>query len=560
MSDQNKDTFYVGLCMAGAVSAGAYTAGVMDFLIEALEEWEKRKITEPKTTPLHQVVIPVMGGASAGGMTSIIAANALEREMDPVRTLADVENGKKRNKLFNSWVNLTQDDMFPELLKTNDLKDHKVESLFNADFISTIAEKTLLPDESLKKLERPYIHKNLRVFTTLTNLNGIKYHQDFNSNIQESSYHISKHSDYAAFELNVESYQGKGWMPLNFENEEERRIAIDSAMATGAFPIGLKARKVIRPSKWVNDLEWHKNETKIEEIPGKEIYTLNVDGGTINNEPFEKVQEAMNQMDIKNKDNSDYTSVCSTVLMIDPFPSVKPNLSEKGDDLLSVVGGTLTSMMNHLRFEPKSVSIANNPDDASRFLIAPVRYVEDPKTKIEGSKAIACGFLGGFGGFINRDFRMHDYFLGRANCEQFLRYYFTIPVEKNNPIISKGYAHLDSNNPFIFHNSDNKNPDGSPNPRYEYPIIPIFKIKADKPYLPEYGNGNTWPTTEEKAVDRFQKPMKVRFGKIIMILANMKGFGRLLLWIGNQILLRKMASKKFLNLIKKDMKEWGLLK
>ena len=29
--------------MAGAISAGAYTAGVFDFLIEALDEWEKAK-------------------------------------------------------------------------------------------------------------------------------------------------------------------------------------------------------------------------------------------------------------------------------------------------------------------------------------------------------------------------------------------------------------------------------------------------------------------------------------------------------------------------------------
>ena len=31
------DTVHIGLCMAGAVSAGAYTAGMIDYLIEALE-------------------------------------------------------------------------------------------------------------------------------------------------------------------------------------------------------------------------------------------------------------------------------------------------------------------------------------------------------------------------------------------------------------------------------------------------------------------------------------------------------------------------------------------
>ena len=35
---QNPPVFDISLCMAGAISAGAYTAGVVDFLIEALEE------------------------------------------------------------------------------------------------------------------------------------------------------------------------------------------------------------------------------------------------------------------------------------------------------------------------------------------------------------------------------------------------------------------------------------------------------------------------------------------------------------------------------------------
>jgi predicted acylesterase/phospholipase RssA len=72
---ENENTFYVGLCLAGAVSAGAYTAGVMDYLIEALEAWEKRRGEED--VPTHRVVIPVIGGSSAGGMTAIIAARAL---------------------------------------------------------------------------------------------------------------------------------------------------------------------------------------------------------------------------------------------------------------------------------------------------------------------------------------------------------------------------------------------------------------------------------------------------------------------------------------------------
>jgi hypothetical protein len=38
-------TFDIGLVLAGAISAGAYSAGVVDFLIEALDAWEDAKAT-----------------------------------------------------------------------------------------------------------------------------------------------------------------------------------------------------------------------------------------------------------------------------------------------------------------------------------------------------------------------------------------------------------------------------------------------------------------------------------------------------------------------------------
>ena len=40
------DTFEIGLVMGGAVSAGAYTAGVLDFLFETLDAWEAAKKQE----------------------------------------------------------------------------------------------------------------------------------------------------------------------------------------------------------------------------------------------------------------------------------------------------------------------------------------------------------------------------------------------------------------------------------------------------------------------------------------------------------------------------------
>ena len=98
----NENTFYIGLCMAGAISAGAYTAGVMDYLIEALEEWEKRR--GQLGVPAHRVKIPVMGGSSAGGMTAIMSAGALNDPIIPVRSLTPghIEQRIPWNKFYHS--------------------------------------------------------------------------------------------------------------------------------------------------------------------------------------------------------------------------------------------------------------------------------------------------------------------------------------------------------------------------------------------------------------------------------------------------------------------------
>src|SRR3974390_2880921 len=75
--------FQIGLTMSGAISAGAYTAGVLDFLIEALDAWEDaRNGPDADTVPNHRVGIKVMSGASAGAITAAVSAIALVQAED----------------------------------------------------------------------------------------------------------------------------------------------------------------------------------------------------------------------------------------------------------------------------------------------------------------------------------------------------------------------------------------------------------------------------------------------------------------------------------------------
>ena len=70
--------FQIALAMSGAISAGAYTAGVFDFLIQALDEWETAsKSPDASTIPNHFVGIKAMSGSSAGAIAAAIGAVAL---------------------------------------------------------------------------------------------------------------------------------------------------------------------------------------------------------------------------------------------------------------------------------------------------------------------------------------------------------------------------------------------------------------------------------------------------------------------------------------------------
>ena len=92
--------FQIGLTMSGAISAGAYTAGVLDFLIEALDAWEDaRNGPDADTVPGHRVGIKVMSGASAGAITAAICAIALvDAEPDGKRKAPGACGAKRRQK------------------------------------------------------------------------------------------------------------------------------------------------------------------------------------------------------------------------------------------------------------------------------------------------------------------------------------------------------------------------------------------------------------------------------------------------------------------------------
>lgn len=552
----NDTIFSVGLCMAGAVSAGAYTAGVMDYLLEALQEWQRRKDEGIADTPSHVVQIPVIGGASAGGMTGIITGSAIN---NPISNVPMTEKSDftphPENKFYHTWVDLVADDMFPLMLQTDDIREGGgIRSLLNSNFIDAIARRVIEVDKTKWQSLAPWWKQPLKIFTTMTNLQGYCYNVGFKASIRDSEYFMTIHNDYACFAMSddASNIAEPHWMPLDFKAGTNANIAGDAAMATGAFPIGLLARPIERSLNVINTNPWLLEQTRGIPLTDPVVKTLNVDGGLINNEPFDKVRSVLNdvtgQTDCKEYEN--YNKFKSTILMIDPFPSEPPAAWKPDQNVFKVVGFTLSAMIDQMRAKPAHLVDAMDSNNAGQYLIAPSRRrprLDGKEEDIQGCKAIACGAFDGFSGFINKEFRIHDFYLGRFNCEMFLRNYFTVPASalENNPIFRDGYNGVDK--------SKFQAKDGS------FPIIPVFTPQS-KFALPVFSSGSNWPVMKESEIDRYRPAVSRRVEALIMNFAKLKWYNRILLKMGSILLLNRVLTNKAMTAIKQSLLAHQLLK
>lgn len=78
MSESQGPTFGIGLVMASAVFAGAYTGSVVDVFMEALETRHRRKAAGDLYAPTHRVPIRVLTGTSAGAIAAAVFGSTLQ--------------------------------------------------------------------------------------------------------------------------------------------------------------------------------------------------------------------------------------------------------------------------------------------------------------------------------------------------------------------------------------------------------------------------------------------------------------------------------------------------
>jgi patatin-like phospholipase len=479
--------FLIGINMAGAVSAGAYTAGVLDFLIEALDAWYAAKAAG-QPVPAHDVSIEVFSGASAGGMCAAIASVMVQGEFDHIH---DANRTGTANRFYESWVNKID---ILELLKTDDIKKGgPVISLLDCSIIDEIAEYALQPGASKP---RKYISPSLTLFLTLTNVTGIPYALDpaAPSSADEGTLY---HADWLRFETVQPGQQTTEKiarpLPLGQPNQGKWGLLREAAKATGAFPIFLAPRFLEREKSEYDVPRWESvnpaarsNNALIKpawpaNVPDP-FHTLNVDGGVIDNDPFNLAHDYLACVNASRKKAGGNTNprgmndADAAVISVAPFPSTyefHPNAPLADAAVTKGIGNLASVLITQSRFFGESLAVITDPEHSSRFLIAP-----SDDSVPASMPALQCASLGAFGGFFSRGFRAHDFLLGRRNCQWFLRTQFVLP--ESNPLMGTGMAGLNAQQlaSFAAPASEGK---AAVIGQTLYPIIPLCTPELQRP-------------------------------------------------------------------------------
>ncbi len=574
--------FKLCITMAGAVSAGAYTAGVLDYLLETLELWEKAKEENKKigkgnpgyndSIPMHEVEIDVISGASAGGITGTLALlNLLDKNYTPYNK--DNPNGEY-NRFYQSWVKMADDEKettLSKMLHRDDIQPkQKPESLLNTKAIETIAKRALVVND---KTDYPnYVSKNLDLILTISNLRGINFKVDFDGRTHTNSgTTITNHGGFFRYKTVNTDFPDRGipkhsdslYHVLDLDNETDISTLRNATLSTSAFPIGLKSRQLNIYTEYLRRYpKYLFGKNRLHAISpilkNEKLYHFNsIDGGLINNEPYGIALKVMHEKNtyITEKGNTNYA-----VIMVDPFP----NLNNKEEDytpksdIISVAKGMFNALRNQVMFNQDGILEALSLADRTRFLIAPIRKEKKEEKWKRAKKDLASAPLNGFAGFLDASFREHDFKLGRQNCQTFLRYYFAVKNDNIETRLQSAPTN-EAKERFCF-----SVPPKDPNGEQFFPIIPDMRVLnafndiSDKEnygtdakiHYPEFPKFNS--ITFEKA---FKKPIKKRISYVVKGLSN----SSMLTFAFNRLFKNK-AYTFIKNTIESEMEEAELLK
>jgi hypothetical protein len=481
--------FELGLVLAGAVSAGAYSAGVLDYLVEVLDDWEVAKEADAKahgadfarwSVPPHAVRIRVVAGASAGSVCSALVAVAAQRRFLPVRAtpanVAGPDAPRADNPFYDLWVNRLD---IRGMLDTDDIGKTTtlgtLPSVLNSGPVAAAAASALAshgPPPAGRDFPqtRRYFSDPLPVALSVANLNGVPFCYRFEG-LEGARFATVRHADVMRFLVHADAKPAPpetapgGYRVVTGPPTDDKgtnpsahqwRALADAALGSGAFPVAFAPITLAKdPDDYRFDLRLRGDVLESQGTSWTQTAALSagyatvagtlqpafdtVDGGTMNNQPFQYARSVL-AGPLGDLDGEGLTAR-KAMMIIDPFPAEPP---VEGDVEARSWSGTLgvgaaaakllRAWIDQARYDANDLALAADGELYSRFMLSPMRARRPAKPGEQGDTAlgqaaIASGALQGFSGFLDRRFRHHDFLLGRRNAENFLRNYFALPAE-----------------------------------------------------------------------------------------------------------------------------------
>jgi hypothetical protein len=537
--------FELALVLGGTVSAGAYTAGAVDFLIEALDCLSTAQ--QEKRAPDHRVRLKLIAGTSGGGVNAAIAARALAYDYPHVTRATPPGTPASNNPFYDTWINILRLDGF---LDISDI-GNELKSLLNGRPIDDGASRIIQFAHGQAR-SRDWVAAPLRIILTLTSLRGVPYKTNFGDKLSQG---YVDHADFIRFAL---VYPGQTLdeprpdeLVLGFGDTRLRQATdwehfSEFARATAAFPIGFPARALTRPTEHYRWrvvayppgpggqssylVSWPDWDAMLPEA-GQEVpddwHFLAVDGGATDNEPLQLARTSL--AGLLNRNPRDPETANRAVWLIDPFAGLAP-LGPEGLTTFPVeLGAVATTLTQQTRYDTADLLMAGDENVFSRFMLTPRRG------NLTGEAAIASGGLGAFIGFACPAFMRFDYLLGRQNCQQFLRETFVLG--ESNPL-------------FTNWNADDKSKFRGRAGAGMLPIIPLVDKAAVDETLDPWPKGKLDP-------ERYRDAIEARF-RAIFELELSGGFVKSILsWVGAHATQRQ-AADYVIGAMKAYLKKAGL--
>jgi predicted acylesterase/phospholipase RssA len=463
-------TFEFAIATVGGVSTGAYIAGVLDFLIEALDEFSRAQSENPQSTPTHKVRLANLAGASAGGTTAALAATCLLKDAPHVYDdakwralvqagLRDGDQQAELSPLYRSWVVESQATrlLAPPAAET--------ELALLAPAPAEIGDIVLKMLETRPDRRWPcWAPEPLDLRVLVGNLRGVPYTLTFdNETDPRAGERLTMHRDNVAFAVSREVVEGApdtySLTSASFNEGVAWALFRTAAVASSAIP-GVFAPVAVEPVD-VAVYQWRDcffdtclkapilDQPFWETTPQPYAFTA-TDGGLFDNEPFDVAHRTLSGVEARNRRDGALAdrAVIQVAAVVndqagdpqDPILQAAPPTTPLGRFLKSAVS-IVYAPIEQSRWDAYDLALVKSENVFSRFMIAPRRTSPNPAhpdRPMGPSRSLMGLPLNLFLGFAAEAYRRHDFLLGRRNAQKFLADSFMLPA--GNPIINTADA------------------------------------------------------------------------------------------------------------------------